>query len=134
MNKRRYPMKEADEMGFPVWDYDFPSCRGEFTGTLVLKRWVPARGLACYFDTDQGEKYKLGVWYKYDPKQAYHPKYSDLDISGLTLGSRMRVTFGPSGTGKTTVWLGVSDLVRYVPQQGPKDGSSLNGKGGMTYV
>jgi hypothetical protein len=135
MNKRDYSIKEVDEMGFPVWDYDFPAGRGEFAGTLVHKRWVPNRGLVCYFDTDHAEKYKIGVWYRqyYDPKQD-HPKNSDLDISELTLGSRMRVTFEPSKTGKTTVWLNVSDLERYIPQQESESDSSQNEKGGVTYV
>jgi hypothetical protein len=136
LKKRGYSIKEVDEMGFPVWDYDFPAGRGEFAGTLVHKRWVPNHGLLCYFDTDNGEKYKLGVWYRQycDPKQAYHPKYSDIDISGLTLGSRMRVTYGPSSTLETTIWLGVSDLERYIPQQRPRSSSSQNGTGGATYV
>jgi hypothetical protein len=136
MNKCDYPFKGVDKMGFPVQDYDFPAGRGEFTGTLVHKRWVPNRGLLCYFDIGHGEKYKLGVWYRHfsDPKQAYHPKYSDIDISGLTLGSRMRVTYGPSSTGETTIWLGVYDLERYVPQQGPRSSASQTKIEGVTDV
>ncbi len=74
MNKHG-SFNDFDKMGFPVWDYDYPADRGEFTGTLVHKRWVPKRGLVCYFDTDQGEKYKLGVWY-YCRTEKYRPRIS----------------------------------------------------------
>lgn len=102
-------------MGFPIWDYDFPIGRGEFTGTLVLKRWNKHLALTCYFDTDQGENLKLCVWFNYyDNTRTYRPKNSELDVSEISLGSRVHVTFEPSRTGKSTIWLSASVLERYI--------------------
>lgn len=134
MNKRGYSIKEVDEMGFPIWDYDFPAGRGEFTGTLVLKRWNEHLALICYFDTDQGEKLKLCIWFKYDNERTYRPRNSDLDVSEIPLGSRVQVTFEPSGTGKSTVWLSASVMERYVPQQEQTGKTNETEKGAITYV
>lgn len=48
----------------PLEDYTFPSDAGSFTGTLTYRKWHRNKpALLCYFDTDDGNKYMLMVWW-----------------------------------------------------------------------
>ena len=63
MTQRGYGKPAIMEMGFPTKEYEFPETEGEFFGTLVIKKWNNKGGLICYFDTDDGRKLKLCVWF-----------------------------------------------------------------------
>ncbi|MBE6971760.1 MAG: hypothetical protein E7446_06535 [Ruminococcaceae bacterium] len=107
--RRGYSKRQVIEMGFPMADYDFPHGEGSFTGTLVMKRWNKQNGLICYFDTDDGYKYKLCVWFKHDEKRAYRPSKSDIDISYIEIGTRLTATYGLTRNGKSK-WINVKVL------------------------
>lgn len=102
--RRGYSKNQVMDMEFPMRDYDFPQGTGEFTGTLVMKKWGDRNSLICYFDTDDDEQFKLCVWYKYDAARAYRPKNSEMDITRVEIGARMKVSYEPTKSGKTA-WL-----------------------------
>ena len=98
---RGYSRREIYEMEFPQNDYDFPLQEGEFTGVLVMKRWLDNHGLLCYFDCDCGNKYKICVWYKGNDQKDYRPKNSTVDVSRVDIGTIMRVEHSITKGGKT---------------------------------
>jgi hypothetical protein len=104
MVKRGFTKHQVMELGFPAKDYSFPEGTGLFSGTLVMKKWSNNRGLICYFDTDDGQKRKLCVWFRGDPEKTYRPRKSDLDISLVELGSRLRVGYAATKSGNSN-WL-----------------------------
>jgi len=70
--KRAYKRNQLYEAGFPVADYDFPEHEGSFIGNLTMKKWGASnQNLICYFDADDGKKYKLCLWFKYDKEKSY---------------------------------------------------------------
>lgn len=99
--RRAYSKKQVEELGFPSAEYQFPKKSGMFTGTLVMKKWSDSSGLICYFDTEQGEKVKLCVWFRSDPKRTYRPTKSDLDLSMVELGTRICAKYTITQKGKT---------------------------------
>lgn len=101
MSTRGYSRREVYEMDFPQNDYDFPPQEGEFTGLLVMKRWLDQNGLLCYFDCECGNKYKICVWYKGKEEKDYRPKNSDIDVSRIDIGTIMRVEHSITKSGKT---------------------------------
>lgn len=104
-----YSWWQVADMGFPSNDYEFPNKEGAFTGTLVMKKWNRQNGLMCYFDTNDGYKYKLCVWPDYDEKRAYRPIRSDVDITLIDIGAVIKVVHGLSKT-KKSKWLDVEVL------------------------
>ena len=102
--RRGYSKGQVRDMGFPMSDYDFPHGEGSFTGTLVMKRWNKQNGLICYYDTNDGYKYKLCVWFSHDEKRAYRPAKSEVDISYVEIGSVVKATYGLTRNGKSK-WL-----------------------------
>ena len=69
-----------------------------------MKRWNKQNGLICYFNTTDGYKYKLCVWFSHDEKRAYRPAKSEVDISYVEIGSVVKVTYGLTRNGKSK-WL-----------------------------
>lgn len=61
----------------PFDDYSYPERAGEFIGTLTFRCWHRNKPmLLCYFDTDDGRKLKLPVWWQswgvnYSPAESY---------------------------------------------------------------
>ena len=101
MVRRGFSKNQVIDMDFPIREYDFPDGAGNFTGTLVMKKWNSNRALICYFDTNDGRKLKLCVWYKYSADKAYRPQKSELDISYVELDSRLLVEYETMKSGKT---------------------------------
>lgn len=91
-------------MEFRCQDYQFPKGVGSFVGELVMKKWGKQRSLICYFDTKDGNAYKLCVWFSYEDERTYRPRQSDLDISMVEIGSILRVEYDESKSGKAR-WL-----------------------------
>ncbi len=103
MPKYAYDRTQFWDSHFPAGDYVFPSGDGTFVATLAVSRWIN-KGLICYFDTDCGRKYKLCVWFSYDPARSFRPAESDLDISELPFRTRMRISYCRTRKGKAK-WL-----------------------------
>lgn len=101
---------ESDEIGFPSADYKFPSNGDTFTGTLVFKKWSKTKALICYFDTDNGEKLKLCVWFSGDDTRTYRPKRSDINMKEVKLNTRWTVTYIITKSGKT-MWLTANQIM-----------------------
>lgn len=99
--KRAYTKKQLLELGFPAAEYHFPKESGEFTGTLIMKKWSDSSGLICYFETEYGEKVKLCVWFRTDPERTYRPAKSDLDLSMVELGAEICAKYTVTQKGKT---------------------------------
>jgi len=82
----------------PLGQYQFPSEEGSFIGTLVYRAWHPKqRCLTCFFDTDNGENFKLYSWWDKD----YKPKNSPTSFADdVTNGSRWKCEykFAPKGS------------------------------------
>jgi len=106
---RGYNKKQVMEMEFPTTEYSFPESIGSFTGTLVMKKWTDKPALLCYFDTTDGEKLKLQVYWHSDNDRSYRPKNSDVDISEIQIGTALRVGYEKSKKGYTT-WLTVKTV------------------------
>ena len=102
--RRGYSERQVSGMGFPAKDYAFPTGEGSFTGTLVMKKWNGKNALICYFDADDGAKYKLCVWFSYDVNRTYRPTNSTVDISYVDIGSTIKVAYGQTKNGKSK-WL-----------------------------
>ena len=98
---RGYSKDHAIEMGYPLPDYRFPEQPGECDATLTLKVWGQRKDLLCYFDTNAGEKLLLCVWFSIDSSRSYRPRECDLDMSYVEIGSRMRIRYGLSESGKS---------------------------------
>jgi hypothetical protein len=83
--RRNVPVQGADHpysrgarrRAAPLDDYSYPEDTGEFTGTLTFRCWHRNKPmLLCYFDTDDGRKFKLPVWWQswgvnYSPAESY---------------------------------------------------------------
>ena len=106
MSNGNYSQNQADDIGFPYFDYEFPNGGGTFTGTLVFKKWSKkaSTSLICYFDTDDGEKLKMCVWFSYDDERTYRPKQSDVDMKKAELNTKWQISHSISRSGKT-IWL-----------------------------
>ena len=104
MTQRGYSKDAIMEMEFPTKEYEFPETAGKFIGTLVMKKWNSKGGLLCYFDTDDGRKLKLCVWFNYKSERSYRPKSCDLDISYVNIGSTLQVEHAITKSGKSK-WL-----------------------------
>lgn len=107
---RGYSKKQIDMLKFPIAQYEFPTGDGEFTGKLVMKKWSDKRGLICYFDTYDGQMYKICVWFKSQASKSYRPKKSDMDISMVEIGTELKVTFETNKNSKT-VWLNAQKIL-----------------------
>ena len=82
--KKAYSWREITEMGFQVTDYEFPTEPGIVNATLVMKRWGN-NNLVCYFEGDEGEKFKLCAWWSQYENRAYRPRDSDIDFTEVEL-------------------------------------------------
>lgn len=60
--------------------------------------------MTCYFDTDNGERLKLCVWFSYDDSRSYRPKESDVDMKKAELNTKWRISHLITKSGKTK-WL-----------------------------
>lgn len=89
---------------FPMDEYTFPLGDGCFVGKLVMKKWNRCNGLNCFFDTEDGQKFKVCVWFSHEAERSYRPAYSDIDMSVQQIGTVMRVKFKATASGKTK-WL-----------------------------
>ena len=77
----------ADRLAAPMYDYTYPPDSGEFTGTLSFRCWHRNKPmLLCFFDTDDGRKIKLQVWFQtwgvcYSPAET-HINFADEVFDG----------------------------------------------------
>ena len=56
---------KAGRENAPLDEYSYPTDSGEFTGTLMFRCWHRNKPmLLCCFDTDDGHKFKLPVWWQ----------------------------------------------------------------------
>ena len=113
--RRRIKETEAEDI-IPPWEdtsriadnpyeaYHFPVGDGCFVGTLVMKKWNRCDVLNCFFDGEDGRRYKLCVWNEYETGRAYCPVYTDIDISKLPLGTVLKAKYRETRSGKTK-WL-----------------------------
>ena len=60
---RGYSKDYAMEAGIPLSEHHFPAEPGECDATLTMKIWGKHKNLLCYFDTDEGERLLLCVWF-----------------------------------------------------------------------
>lgn len=97
--RRAYTWRQITEMGFEVTDYDFPTEPGIVNATLVMKRWGN-NNLVCYFEGDDGEKFKLCAWWSQYENRAYKPRDSDIDFTEVELGTRFNLEYGISEKGR----------------------------------
>lgn len=106
-----YSHNEADNIGFPYFDYQFPTEGGTFNGTLVFKKWSrkATTSLTCYFDTDKGERLKLCVWFSYSDSRSYRPKESDVNMKEVKLNTKWQISYRITKSAKT-MWLTADQL------------------------
>lgn len=85
---------KADRQAAPLQEYHFPEKSGQFTGTLTYRCWHRSKPmLLCYFDTDDGRKLMLAVWW-----QSWGVNYSPSETlinfcDEVSNGSRWRCTY-----------------------------------------
>ena len=97
--RRAYTWRQITEMGFDVTGYDFPTEPRIVNATLVMKRWGN-NNLVCYFESDEGEKFKLCAWWSQYENRSYRPRDSDIDFSEVELGTRFNLEYGISEKGR----------------------------------
>ena len=89
--------------------YQFPTEEGSFTGTLAYRAWHPSSSkpcLMCFFDTDNGEHYKLYAWWDKD----YAPKDRVVSFADdVVNGSRWKCEYKRAPKGSMT-WLSAEPL------------------------
>lgn len=90
-----------------VHEYKYPKGKGSFTGTLVVKNWSYPKSLAmvCFFDTDEGNKYKLVTKYPENTQLE-----SDVNMHAAEYGTRWTVSYSTSIFGKTKWLTAVPDI------------------------
>ena len=98
---RGYSKDYAIKAGIPLSEYHFPAEPGECDATLTMKIWGKHKNLLCYFDTDEGERLLLCVWFSTADDRSYRPQNSDLDLSYVEIGSRLHIQYGISSSGKS---------------------------------
>lgn len=101
--KRGYTDSDMDEMGFDSKAYEFPEGENEITATLVMKKWTNKKGLICFFDTDDGNHYKLIAYLRRPGTGQYTAKDYDIDMSNEPLGARFKIRYS-SLEKPYTVW------------------------------
>ena len=84
----------------PLEHYQFPPDEGCFVGTLAYRAWHPkGRRLVCYFDTDNGEYFKLLAWWNHN----YQPRKSKIGFADdVANGSRWKCGFDRAKGGSIT--------------------------------
>ena len=102
-NKRGYTDSDMEEMGFDSEAYEFPEGEKELCATLVMKKWTNKMGIICYFDTDDGNHYKLIAYLGRASKGKYTAKDYDIDMSYEPLGARFKIRYS-SLEKHYTVW------------------------------
>lgn len=76
----------------PLDNYSYQENTGEFTGTLTFRCWHRNKlMLLCHFDTDDGRRLKLPVWWKswgvsYSPAESYI-SFADEVYDGVPAGT-----------------------------------------------
>lgn len=98
---RGYSKQDMDNMDFPASQYSFLEGPGEGAATLVMKQWGKQNVLICYFNTDDGKKLKLCVWFCRNASRTYRPRHSDLDLSYIGLNSRLHISYDVNESGKS---------------------------------
>ena len=75
----------------PLGRYEFQPEAGSLIGTLAYRAWHPTKAcLICFFDTDNGEYYKLTAWWD----KSYKPKNSDTSFADNVInGSRWKCEY-----------------------------------------
>jgi len=87
----------------PLGRYQFPSEEGSFVGTLVYRAWHPSGKpcLICFFDTNDGEYFKLMAWWNND----YAPKDRSISFANdVVNGGRWKCEYKRAPKGSMT-WL-----------------------------
>ena len=90
----------------PLNLYQFPLEESYFIGTLAYRAWHPKKQcLICYFDTDNGEQFKLMAWWNRDNAKSYTPKKCDVNFTDDVInGSRWKCGFVKAKGGSIT-WM-----------------------------
>lgn len=93
----------------PLDDYVFPSGEGEFVGVLKYRAWKPNSKVGClwcFFDAEDGNKYRMAVW----SDRNYKPKNSPVSFADdVQNNTRWQCTFTKTKNGSTT-WM-AADLL-----------------------
>ena len=92
----------------PLGRYQFPPEEGSFIGTLVYRAWHPNDKpcLICFFDTDNGEHFKLMAWWN----NGYATKDRAVSFADdVVNGSRWKCEYKRAPKGSMT-WLKAEQL------------------------
>ena len=91
--------EEFKEQDFSAAYYPFPDEAGAAIARLVLKR-LGKENIICYFEGEDGEKFKLAVWWNKLESRAYRPRDSDLDMAEVEIGTEFDVSWDITHSGK----------------------------------
>lgn len=90
-------------INFDYKSYNFPLQANEVDAILVMKQWGRKMNLICYFQTTENNKIKLCAYVQRDLNGRYSPRESDIDMSQISLGTKMRIKYSIGKTG-VSIW------------------------------
>jgi len=103
MSRNEIITKSAVFRDAPLGRYQFPHEEGSFIGTLAYRAWHPGSKacIICFFDTDNGEYFKLMAWWDNN----YAPRDREVSFADdVSNGSRWKCEYKRAPKGSMT-WL-----------------------------
>jgi len=100
--RKAYTKEQFEESGFDASGYKYNAETGNFTGTLVIKRWCKEiHALIAYIDFDDGRKIE----------QKIYPANDYLGITTIKMGSKVKLKYAKSPKTKATVLVEIQEVI-----------------------
>lgn len=82
-------------------EYKYLDTPGEYIVTLKHRSWGKKHNLGCCFETDDGKKFRLYVWFNENTNGAhFSPKNSSIDFSTVNDDTKWKITTSTTCNGK----------------------------------
>lgn len=106
MSRKEIITKSEDYASTSLDHYQFPASEGSFVGVLTYRAWHPKGKpcLVCFFDTDNGEHFKLLAWFN----NSYAPKDKGINFANdVSNGNSFKCEYKRASGGSIT-WITAS--------------------------
>lgn len=101
--RKAYTKEQFKESGFDASGYRYNAEIGDFTGTLIIKRWCKeTHTLIAYLDFDDGRKIE----------QKIYPANDYLGITKIKMGSKVRLKYVISPKTNATVLVEIQEIIQ----------------------
>ena len=104
--------EELKNSGIRLTGYKFPDKELDCIVTVDEKVYNKHMGISTYVTTEDGEKFILSVWKDKDAARGrnYMPSKSDVDISKVALGAKLKVKIVKSSKSDLYFWLEAEEV------------------------